>query len=244
LASEVQGVREFGTTDSLKTINSVLQRKLQRLRQTHEITHEYHRIGAIQGHIKDGNGTTTLINLFTEFNVVEKVIDFALDNDATDVKAKCNEVTDYIQEKLGAVPYSGIVAQCGKTFWDDLISHPSVVAAWEIWQEGRFLRERQEESGIQQLLHAGILFQRYVGKVGDVSFIPDGDARFYPTGVDGLFIQHFGPANFVETVNTIGIPFYASQEPMKHNRGIEIHTQSNPCMLCTDPALLVRGTNT
>ncbi len=52
----------------------------------------------------------------------------------------------------------------------------------------------------------------------------------------------FAPADFTETVNTIGKEVYAKQEPRKFNRGIDLHTQSNPLPICYRPGELVKGT--
>ncbi len=46
----------------------------------------------------------------------------------------------------------------------------------------------------------------------------------------------------METVNTPGLPRYAKQARMKFDRGVELHTQSNPLPLCVRPHLLVKLT--
>ena len=54
------------------------------------------------------------------------------------------------------------------------------------------------------------------------------------------FATYFAPADFNETVNTLGQPLYAKQEPRRFDRGTDLHTQSNPLPLCHRPALLVK----
>ncbi|MBU6956103.1 major capsid protein, partial [Hahella sp. HN01] len=56
------------------------------------------------------------------------------------------------------------------------------------------------------------------------------------------FATHCAPADFNETVNTIGKPLYAKQEPRKFGRGTDLHTQSNPLPMCRRPGVLVRLT--
>lgn len=240
------GRRQFGSTDVIENINSVIQRKGLGLRNSHEATAEYHRIGAIQGKVLDADGTSTLVNLFTTFGIGEETVDFALNDQATEVKLKCQTVRRIIEDRLGAQPFTGIVAQCSRTYWDDLIVHASVKKAYERWNDGQFGRELQVANAngedIQQFEFAGILFQLYRGKIGTIDFIPTGTARFYPTGVQGLFIESYGPANFIETIGTVGIPFYMKQERQKFDMGVDLHSQSNPCVICTDPGVLVKGT--
>jgi hypothetical protein len=56
------------------------------------------------------------------------------------------------------------------------------------------------------------------------------------------FRTWFAPADFNETVNTVGLPIYAKLEPRKFNRGMDLHTQSNPLPMCLRPALLTKAT--
>jgi hypothetical protein len=48
----------------------------------------------------------------------------------------------------------------------------------------------------------------------------------------------------METVNTIGIPYYAKQEARRMNKGIDFEAQSNPINLCTRPRAIVKLTLT
>lgn len=237
-ADDVQNVRAFGSADKLETIADKVNDKLESMRGSHEVTHEYHRIGAIGGIVLDADGSTELYDLFDEFGLTKQVIDFALDDPLTNVKFKCSEVTRYIEGKLGAQTYSGITAQCGAGFWNMLVSHPAVVKAYERSQEGKFLREDQRTTGFE---FCGIFFEAYRGSIGSVPFIPDGKARFYPEGVTGLFAHWGAPANWQETVNTTGLPVYAKQVPMRGDIGVDLWSQSNPLIVCTQPEVLVEG---
>jgi len=51
------------------------------------------------------------------------------------------------------------------------------------------------------------------------------------------FATYFAPADFNETVNTLGQPLYAKQEPRKFDRGTDLHTQSNQIIGSLLPAL-------
>lgn len=243
LADEVQNIRSFGSETELQTVAEVVNEHLDDMRQDHEVTHEYHRIGAIKGIVLDGDGTTELLDLFDLFGISQTAVDFVLGTAGTDVKAKVETVRRAIENALGALVYTRLHAFCGDTFWDKLVSHANVKEAYDRWQDGSFLRDTQRSvpGGTGGFEYAGVFWENYRGKVGDVDFIPAADCRFVPIGVKGLFLERWAPADFIETVNTTGLPVYASQEPLAHNRGISIHTQSNPLMLCTIPDVLVRG---
>jgi len=74
------------------------------------------------------------------------------------------------------------------------------------------------------------------------AYVATDDAYLFPMGSPGLFVTYFAPADYVETVNTIGLPRYAKQEAMKMDKGIDIETQTNPLCLCTRPRTVVKLT--
>jgi len=86
----------------------------------------------------------------------------------------------------------------------------------------------------------GIFFENYRGKIGSTNFISDTEAQIFPVGAPSLFQTINAPADYIETVNTVGLPFYAKQERMAFDRGISINTQSNPLNVCTRPRTLIK----
>jgi hypothetical protein len=243
LASDVQGVRVFGSDDAVQSVTTVVNNRLTSMRQNHEVTLEYHRIGALQGKLLDADGSL-IMNLFEEFQVSEKSVDFVLGTDGTEIRLKCLAVARYVEDALGAGSYDHIHAFCGSTWFDKFISHPNVETAYERYQNGAKLRD-DVRGGFE---FAGIVFEEYRGKMKRLGastvtgFIPLTQARFFPVGIRGLFKTYDAPADFIEAVNTPGKPVYAKQERMEFDRGIKLHTQSNPLCLCLRPGVLVKGT--
>lgn len=238
MADEVQGVRAFGSESELETISGVVNDKMAALRQDHEVTHEYHRIGAIRGSVLDADGATELYNLFTLFGVSEVVVSFDFTAGAQDMKLKALEVERAIESALGGATFSGIEGICGDQFFDRFVTHETVAGAYERKDDNKFAREKAQRGGFD---FGGITWWNYRGSVGAVDFIPTAQCRFVVRGLPGLFVNYFAPADFTETVNTKGKPVYAKQEPMKWDKGIEIHTQSNPLFICTRPKSLIKG---
>jgi hypothetical protein len=62
-------------------------------------------------------------------------------------------------------------------------------------------------------------------------------------GTVDTFGTYFAPADFNETVNTLGQPVYAKQAPRQFDRGTDLHTQSNPLPMCHRPGVLVKLTS-
>ncbi len=242
LADDVQGVRAFGSENATQSITAVVNNRLQNMRQNHELTLEFHRIGAIKGVLVDADGTT-IYNLFEEFEVTPNKVDFVLGTTTTDQLAKCLDVIEAVEDALGSGTYDHIHAFCGSTWFRSFISHTLVKAAFDKWRDGAFLRN-DPRAGFE---FGNIIFEQYRGSItldGGSSvtpFIAAGEARFFPVGVPNLFKTYDAPADFVETVNTVGRPVYAKQERLEFDRGIKMHTQSNPLTLCLRPKVLVRG---
>lgn len=239
MADEVEGVRAFGQETMMETIAGKVNDKMTAMKQNHEITWEYHRIGAIKGVVLDADAST-VHNFFTDFTITEKVVDFDF-SVAGKPKIKALEVIRHIRDSLGATPHSGVHALCGNTFFDELVDHTDVKAAYERWQDGEFLRTQQYANPFK---FAGITWENYDHNIGATEFIPLTDARFFPVGAPDIFERINAPANYVETVNTVGKDIYVKQERQRFDTGIDLTSQSNPLFICTRPGVLVKGTNT
>lgn len=245
MADEVQGVRQFGSESNVEGVAAVVNEKMAALKANHEVTWERHRISAIHGTLLDADDSV-IFNWFTEFNISETTKDFVFTTDSTDVKAVALSVIRAMDVALGGTPYSGIHAFCGNNFFDALVNHPMVKDTYLRFQEFRFAREQQAATGLTGdggFLWGDIWWENYRGSVGSTAFVDTDIARFVPLGTNGIFKRYNAPADFVEAVNTIGKPLYAKQERMKFDKGIELHTQSNPLHICTRPAVLIKGTH-
>ncbi|WP_196484175.1 major capsid protein, partial [Burkholderia territorii] len=57
-ADEIQNLRAFGSETELEALQTVVNRRLAKLRRQLDATHEFHRIGAIKGAVLDADGKT------------------------------------------------------------------------------------------------------------------------------------------------------------------------------------------
>ncbi len=242
LPEEIQGIRAFGTENELEAMANVVTDHLQSMRNKHAITLEHLRMGALKGNILDADGST-LYNLFDEFEITPKTVNFALGTASTDVKKKCLEVLRHIEDNLRGEFMTGVHCLVSPEFFDALTSHSKVKEAYERWEEGAALRNDMRSG----FTFGGITFEEYRGQAIDPDgntrrFIASGEGHCFPTGTAESFVTYFAPADFNETVNTLGLPLYAKQCPRKFDRGTELHTQSNPLPLCLRPGVLVKLT--
>jgi Phage major capsid protein E len=66
-------------------------------------------------------------------------------------------------------------------------------------------------------------------------FIDPNQAHFFPLGTPNLFKTFFAPADYIETVNTLGLPRYAKAIPSDNNKSVRLEMQTNPLSLCLRP---------
>jgi len=212
------------------------------MRNKHAITLEHLRMGALKGEILDADGSS-IYNLFEEFSITPKVINFQLNTESTNVRNKCIEVLAHLEDKLQGEFMTGVRCLCSAEFFEKLVSHAKVEKAFELYQQGAILRDDVRAG----FTFAGVTFEEYRGQASDGNggsrrFIAAGEAHAFPVGTIDTFATYFAPADFNETVNTLGQPLYAKQEPRKFERGTDLHTQSNPLPMCHRPNLLVKLT--
>ena len=66
-ASEIQGIRAFGSESETQQLQAEVARRLRRLRSDAEATFEYHLLNGIQGKVLDPRDGATVIDYFAEF---------------------------------------------------------------------------------------------------------------------------------------------------------------------------------
>lgn len=240
MADEVQNIRAFGTETETQLAMAKLNEKFEVARLDLDVTLEYQRIGAMKGVILDADGSTELLNLFTEFGVSQIAVDMNLDADATSVLTVCLGIKRSIEAELGALMYSNIRVMCSSGFFDAFVKHPAVVESYRRYQESIVLRS-DVRAGFQ---FADMTWEEYRGSVNGSDFIGTDTAYAVPEGVPDLFVTKFAPANYMETVNTNGLPIYAKREMLPFDKGVDVEVQSNPIMYSTRPRAIVKLTKT
>jgi hypothetical protein len=238
---DLQGRRAFGSVGP-EDAAYVLNKKLTEIRTKHDQTLEWMRLGVLKGSITDGAGNVILAP-YTDFGLTQTSVGFALPTAGTEVTTKCLAVKRAIETAMTGTAFGGqIVGIVGPNFYDALTTHPNVKAAFANWNA-----LQNNYSDYRTAFQFGnIRFVEYNGSVPDSSgssqaLVGTDDAYFFPLGTN-LFKTNFAPADFMETVNTMGMPFYMKTELMEFGRGVKIHTQANPLPLCLKPGVIVKGT--
>lgn len=248
MADAVQDVRQFGSEAALETVMAAVAEKARRHSQHFALTEEYHRLNVIKsGRLLDADGDV-IFDYFAEFGETQPdEIDFDLDNASPAsgaLRKKCTGVVRQIGEALGGLPFTGVMALMGSAFADDFYAHPEVRESYLGWQAAAELRSGTVAAGGNPvpLSFGGISWEEYRGG-GAVSVDAD-KCHIFPLGVPDLFKTVYAPADYIETVNTMGQRLYAKQWPMPNNKGVNLEFQMNAIHYCTRPRVLIRGKRT
>ena len=241
LPEDVDGVRAFGQQDVLKTIQGEVLDRLQGMKNKHDITLEHLRMGALKGIILDADATE-IYNLYTEFGIVQKSVDFVLGTAGTEVSEKIRELVRHIENNLKGEVTTSIRCLVSAEFWDKFIKHATIKDIYKNYEASQRILGGDVRKGFTV---NGVTFEEYSGTATDAAgnarrFIASGEGHAFPEGTMDTFRTLGSPADFNETVNTIGLQYYAKFDQRKHGRGYDLHTQSNVLALCKRPAVLVR----
>lgn len=242
-ASELDGIRAFGTESELEAVGTEVRDRLDRLNQDMALTEEKHRLGALQGILLDADGST-IYNYYTEFGEAAPAsFNFALSTTTTNVGLKCLDVKEamLVAAKGSMMDGTRVHALCGATFYRNLISHASVQKEWEGWRASAAVRNLDP---FDMFEFGGIVFHNYRG-TDDGSTIAIGakEAKFFPVGSQDMFEVAYAPYESLGAVGSRGQRLYANilRDP-KRDFFAEIELFSYPLHYCKRPGILQSAT--
>ncbi|UYP67600.1 major capsid protein [Thalassobacter stenotrophicus] len=242
LPADIQGMPALGVSDAADPLVEVMNRKLTLMRRKHAQTREYMEMNALRGIVKDGAGTT-LYNYFTEFGLEPIEVDFVFGTAGTNIQSKVRSILRAIEDNLLGETMTTAHALISSEFFDKLISHPKTEEAYKYFSAngGQPLREDMRRA----FPFAGMLFEEYNGSVtlsnGTTErLIPAGEGIAFPLGTFDTFTTYGGPANLLETANTVGLPLYARQQIDSKGRWIDLMTEASTLPVNKRPRLAIR----
>lgn len=248
-AEEIQGIRAFGTETEFAQVQTEYLSRMAKVRDDMDLTHEFHRLGALQGLLLDADGTTVIYNYFTEFGVTQApVIDFDLDNASPApgaLRNKCAEVIRGMARSAGGAftPSTTVHALVGDAFYDALVRHPEVEKTFLNWAAAADLRG---DRSFQAFTFGGITWYNYRGTDDNSTVaIATDEAKFFPVGARDVFKKAMAPAEFGPYINTLGQDTYAMNIPDRDRQAwTRGELYSYPLYFVQRPDVLRRGVRT
>ena len=148
-----------------------------------------------------------------------------------DVVGLTRDLKRKIRSKLGGRTFNRVRVLCSETFLTKFMLHNKMKEAYTLWNQGAYFRASNTTASGQfvDFEFDGVIFTVVDAEFGDgTKWIEEGIAYAYPEGVPGMFQSVFAPADYMETVGTVGVPYYAKQERLAFDKGVQLEAQSNP----------------
>ncbi|WP_454626938.1 major capsid protein [Bradyrhizobium cenepequi] len=248
-ASELFGIRDFGSETALKSLQGEVARRQFKMKQNFSLTKEYHVLNLVtQAKVLDADGTTK-VDWSTEFGQsIPAEVDFDLDNASPAsgaLRKKCSAVRRSMQVALKGVGVArSVVALCGDNFYDDLTAHPEVRETYKNWSAAADLRDsvgREWDS----FPFGGITFINYRGTDdGTTVTIGTDKAKFFPLGA-GIFQWAMSPGEKFEHLGVMGQEFYSWMVTDRdRDMWADVEMYSYPLPVCLMPSALYQARRT
>ncbi len=240
---DLQDVRSFGSTSLVSPI-TVINDKMSVLKRNLDMTCEFHRLGAIKGIVLDADGKTVLHNIYETFGTKQARFDVpfpatAGDND-NPILAGIVGAKRRAEHAMQGNPYNRFECIIGADFYDKLTGHALVRKYFEDW-----LARRQDfgdnDYRRRGFTYGSVTFFEASEVVGGLQLVAPDKGHLYPVG-PGIWKMYHAPADWMETVNTVGLPYYARMDEKRRGRGYDLEVQSNPLTLCIYPEALIELT--
>lgn len=238
-ASELQFLREMGEEQAIIAAQAEILRRLSGpmgLIAQIEATWENMRLGALQGVLKDADGTV-LYNYATEFSITQPAaVPLALAS--ADAGALRENVEKNILRKLKraakGLRYTGVMGLCDEVFWDALMKNPEVYNTYLGQAEASELRNGTLE---KEFRFAGVTWKEYMGSDEDgVVRLPNGACTFVPSGPSGMYEVAWSPGETFADIGALGVPMYIMIVPDRdRNMSVELEVYSYPLFLNRRP---------
>lgn len=231
-ADEIRTLRAFGQEAMMAGIQELTNQQLTKMRQQSDYAVESHRLTAIKGSFIDANGDTINANTFFGTSA-PSTVSLALSTSTTKLRTLCHDIIGTIEDALGGAAYSEIHAWLDPTTWREFVDHASVKETY-LGYVGAAERAGQV---MGSFVFGEIRWHRYRGAGTDTIGTKAGYA--FPVGVDQMFLTRFAPSTWLDSVGSVGLPYYARAKESANGDAIELDSQSNPLNICTRPNAIV-----
>ena len=239
--SDLQNLRKYGTANDTVKLNEVRERVMRRVRMNHAATSEKAMVEAVKGLAYAPAGTTEQYDYYTVFGQTQSTVFFDLAGTGDPI-AKAEEARLEITENAqdGGSSYE-IVALCSKGFFSKLLQNADFKEAFTYFNSTpNPLRERVGGNSVyREFVFGNVRYIEYAFKDADgTDFIETDIAYMMPVGIEGMFRQHFAPADTVDDANTTAQEIYMWEK--RDRRKVEIESESS--FLCVNyrPELVIK----
>jgi hypothetical protein len=246
-ASEIAGIRAYGSITEMQSLAMMVQRRQYLMQNDFALTWENLCLGAVQGITKDADGTNiydwTAATAFTQ--AIPNEVTWTLSSTVSDgsTSAACQTAIRSIIRALKGLGGMGVRIQaiCSDSFFDKLTSSLEVRQTYLNWEAAKAARE--EQTAWRDVLYGGILFTNYRGTDDNSTVaIADKKCKFFPVGA-GIFQLVYAPADErFDFTDSPGQESYSWVVPdLLRNMYVDVEMYSYPLPICTMPSALYKA---
>lgn len=237
MASEVQGVRQFGSTDTMESVETVLATKRSDLIDLLNTTIDAGKWGAIQGVLYDGDGSV-MLDWHDEFGVDRNEFTIDLSDASLDLRDIVIKMKRAAEKELGGYTWSKFTLSLPAPVFDQWVAHPFNKDAYDRWLDGAQRRD-DLRAGFPIADNVELKSIDITDLGGGLKTVPDNEGYLIPNA-NGLLKVNYSPADTMEAANTIGLPYYMGSEPMPFGKGVDLIAETNFLAYCEKPRAIVR----
>lgn len=253
-ADEVQNAINSGAVlgqTQLQSAQEVINERMEGpfgLRARIELTHEYHRLGGLQGLVLDADGEV-LYDWYDFFKIAKPdaiVINFdTFTAEGALFETTCTGLKRQLVGACSGLPITAMrpVALCGDDFYDKVYGNKEAKAVRKNRDAGRDGDVFAQNKAYSTFEFGGITWVNYRGTDDGKVGIGAKKARLFPYGVPGLFQMLFAPPDIMGMTNVKGLPVFSYMPPERQtSKGAVLEAQSNPLTMCLRPKGLLELT--
>lgn len=237
LASSIQDVRQFGSTDAMETVEGKLSEKREDMLGILNQTRNFGQWGAVQGVLYDDDGSV-IYDWFDEFGVERNEIQLDLSDSSLELRDEVIKIKRMAEKELGGYTFSQFTLALPGPVFDKFVAHRSLKEAYDRQADGAFKRDDLRKG----FLIADNVWVKSVDIVdvgNGLKLIPE-DEGFLLPNADALYKLSNSPADTIQAANTVGLPFYMASEPMPFGKGADLQAETNFLAFVEKPRAIVR----
>lgn len=240
-AEEIQDIRQFGSEDMMKSVQTEVAERQQDIIDDMSATVERLRLSCINGILLDADDSV-IYDYNSTFGITaatEIAFDWA---NKTKVKQfiAANVIRPMVRAIGNAPTGMRIIALCGDDFFDELQENGEYKDRYKNNNEASELLD----SHVFQAIDAwGVTWINYRGTDDNSKVaIASDKVKFIPMGVRGLFVEAFAPAPTMPLVNSRGQEWYSRIITDKdREEWAKVEVESHRLPICTRPEGLLSG---
>lgn len=244
---DIAGVIRPGSKNAeLDTKERALMAKMEKIRKSFDRTLNFARFRTLANGDLWAPGGTISGNMYTDFGLVRKSVNFDLATPGTDVIQKCEEIiAHFFAAADGGEEIQKVTAYCSGGFFSALIAHPKVQSAYNLYAATAPQQISRDRAGglamYRRFTFSNIEFIEVLQSVDGTPLVDANKAVFVANDGNESFMTYFGPANRFGLVNTVAEELYMWTYEDPRGTQITIEAEMNQINLLRKPAFVATG---